>query len=300
MSELRKVHPVANIVPMMSAAEYQRLVASIRKVGQLDPIMINDGGLIIDGRNRYRACMALKVKPIFKSLRLREGVSLLEYVLAKNIDRRHLTASVRAMVAADAREYLLKTEGKTSLESFTKRINGQTDDNDSGVGECENLNVSKTYIQRALNIKKRGCQELEDAVRRGMINVTEADRLATFPVPVQKRLIDNGVAAIKEFLKKPDKEARQATETTETRMADWNRQCEFWARRIIGASKEIPDLPILDSGIRDTIESHLQAAAASIRAAKSYALCPKCSGNGCEFCSDLGFVNRVTYESNHH
>jgi ParB-like chromosome segregation protein Spo0J len=50
-------HPVANVLPLIEGPEFDRLVADIREHGLLNPITIHDD-MILDGRNRERACRA--------------------------------------------------------------------------------------------------------------------------------------------------------------------------------------------------------------------------------------------------
>jgi len=57
-----KVHPAADSFPMMSAARYAELRADIEAQGQLEPITLCDG-MILDGRNRYKACKELGLTP---------------------------------------------------------------------------------------------------------------------------------------------------------------------------------------------------------------------------------------------
>jgi hypothetical protein len=54
-------------------------------------------GSIIDGRNRYRACKKAGVAPRFQKWD-GEG-SLTDFVVAQNIDRRHLDATSRTLLA---------------------------------------------------------------------------------------------------------------------------------------------------------------------------------------------------------
>lgn len=61
MSELLP-HPAAEAFPMMDPKRFEELKASIEKHGQRVPLTIC-GGLILDGRNRYKACVELGVKP---------------------------------------------------------------------------------------------------------------------------------------------------------------------------------------------------------------------------------------------
>jgi hypothetical protein len=55
-------HPLANVLPLIEGAEFEDLVADIRANGQRDDIVLLDG-MVLDGRNRYRACVAAGVKP---------------------------------------------------------------------------------------------------------------------------------------------------------------------------------------------------------------------------------------------
>ena len=86
----------ANLFPEASPEEYQAILASIEEIGQQEPIARKDDQ-IIDGRNRYRACRELGIEPVFTELG--DDVDPLKYVLAKNLARRHLDASQRAVIA---------------------------------------------------------------------------------------------------------------------------------------------------------------------------------------------------------
>jgi hypothetical protein len=74
-----------------------RLSEDIRENGQNRKIVMF-GGQVLDGRNRYVACLMCGVAPAFEEF---EGDELaaLQFVMSENIQRRHLTSSQRSMVA---------------------------------------------------------------------------------------------------------------------------------------------------------------------------------------------------------
>ena len=55
-------HPAANSFPMMDQKRYTELLDDIRIHGQREPITLCDG-MVLDGRNRYKACAELKIEP---------------------------------------------------------------------------------------------------------------------------------------------------------------------------------------------------------------------------------------------
>lgn len=98
MSDLA-VHPVADLFPMLAADELQELAADIAERGQLQPIILDTEGRVLDGRNRLAACEIADVEPTFETF---DGEDPDGYALAVNIARRHLSTGARAMIAAEA------------------------------------------------------------------------------------------------------------------------------------------------------------------------------------------------------
>ena len=90
-------HPVANIFPLMEGKPFEDICDSIQQNGLLEPIWLYQMQ-IIDGRNRYRACIETGTAPRFRTYEGDEG-DLVAFVVALNLHRRHLSESQRAMVA---------------------------------------------------------------------------------------------------------------------------------------------------------------------------------------------------------
>jgi hypothetical protein len=99
MTELL-IHSLANVLPDMTAEEYEGLKASIKERGQEVPILLLNGQ-ILDGRHRYRACLELGIDPVTKEIDTADPLGL---VLTLNLQRRHLNPGQIAMLVAKVTE----------------------------------------------------------------------------------------------------------------------------------------------------------------------------------------------------
>jgi ParB-like chromosome segregation protein Spo0J len=95
--EALAVHPVADLFPMLASDELAELAADIEQRGQLQPIVLDIQGRVLDGRNRLAACRLVGVAPTFTTY---EGDDPDGFALAVNIARRHLSKGQQAMIAA--------------------------------------------------------------------------------------------------------------------------------------------------------------------------------------------------------
>ena len=57
-------HPLAEMFPLLQGKDFDALVEDIRQNGLLHRIVLYEEK-ILEGRNRYRACLAAKVEPRF-------------------------------------------------------------------------------------------------------------------------------------------------------------------------------------------------------------------------------------------
>jgi hypothetical protein len=117
------IHPAANLFPMMSDDEIRELAEDIRKHGMREPIWLIDGQ-VVDGRNRLKACKLIDHKPHFATAVF--GGTALDFVLSKNLHRRHLTPAQRREVIAAVL--------KQQPENSNRRVAAQTNTDHKTVG----------------------------------------------------------------------------------------------------------------------------------------------------------------------
>lgn len=96
-----ELHPLCTLFPRMVGDEFAALCADIRLNGLRLPIVMHDG-MILDGGNRYRACLEVGVKPTFTKY---AGDSVVAFVLSSNLHRRHMTAGQQAAIVASAQDW---------------------------------------------------------------------------------------------------------------------------------------------------------------------------------------------------
>ena len=95
------VHPFAAEFPLLEGEAFDQLVADVKQHGLRDAIILsNDGTVLIDGRNRYRACEAAGVDAVFRNLPARyTDLMIADFIVSENVKRRHLDAGQLAFAA---------------------------------------------------------------------------------------------------------------------------------------------------------------------------------------------------------
>lgn len=96
-----EVHPFADTFPMIEGPEFAALVEDVRRNGLGEPIVLShDGTMIIDGRNRWRACEAAGRDPLFRPVPAAyTEVHILDLIVSANVRRRQLNAGQLGMAA---------------------------------------------------------------------------------------------------------------------------------------------------------------------------------------------------------
>jgi hypothetical protein len=107
-------HPFAEKFPLLEGEEWSRFKESIARThGNEEPILyrvVNGKQEGIDGRNRYRACEELGLPPQLKQIAVDDD-EVRDFILRRNVHRRHLTRELRQELVGD-----LRAEGKSTRQ----------------------------------------------------------------------------------------------------------------------------------------------------------------------------------------
>ena len=169
-------HPLACVFPLIEGEEFIALVNDIRGNGLLDPIDVFEGA-VLDGRNRQRACEEAHVPCWYRDF-TGSAEEALAYVVAKNLNRRHLNDGQRAYVAARLAGFGWGGDRSKSPDGDLK-----TD------AAARLVNVKRRQVDRARVIRDKGIEALQAMVERGALEIATAERVAKLPDEDQRLVL---------------------------------------------------------------------------------------------------------------
>jgi hypothetical protein len=209
-------HQVANIFPLMEEKKLNELASDIKEYGLNTHIEVV-GDRIVDGRNRYRALCQLgldKNKEYYFDLSqcfdFQEPMGQIAYVLSRNLHRRHLSASQRAMVGVEIKKVEAELAKERSLANLKKgeqipdpvNLPDRSKQGDTRDIAAEKLGVSGKMVDMAEKVIKHGTPELEAAVRNGEVAVSSAAAIVDLPPEEQCEAVADGKKGVAEAAKK--------------------------------------------------------------------------------------------------
>lgn len=172
-----KIHPVAAILPKLCEADFDALRTSIKRFGQMVPIIVHDG-MVLDGRHRYWACNEIGVTP--KTIPWEgptDDSALVNAVVGLNVSRRHLSISQRACVAVKSLERFeaeaLKRRQATQFGAVCPIVD--TPKGRSTLFASQVFGVGKSYIACAKKVREHR-EDLFEEVFNGAIGLADAMR----------------------------------------------------------------------------------------------------------------------------
>jgi len=172
-------HPAADLFPMMTASEFEQLKTDISEHGIREPAWTFNG-TILDGRNRARACDELGMV-----LPTREytGADPFKFVVSLNLHRRHLSESLRSLVAArianltrggDRKSDEFKVPNGTLKNPDAPKVAAPVSPAITQADAAKMLNVSERTVKRAKQVLASGDTDLIAAVEAEQKTVNAA------------------------------------------------------------------------------------------------------------------------------
>jgi hypothetical protein len=235
---VKEYHEVANLFPLIQGEEYEQFKADVAKNGLREPIWLHpDDGKIIDGRNRYRACIDTGTEPRCRTWS-GEG-SLVGFVISLNLHRRHLSSGQKAALAVDilpmleaeaqkrivegarAGAAITNGNGARPPENFPEGgrlplFESDTTEIQQAKGESREqaaaiVGTNARYVSDAKKIKEEA-PELFEHLKTGDLGMQEVKSLAKLPEPERAEVlvrVETGEARSVKDAKRQIKEERQ-------------------------------------------------------------------------------------------
>lgn len=265
-----RVHPAAELFPLLDGPDFEDLCDDIRANGLREPAWVllqdhPDGEelLILDGRNRLRACEATGTEPVTQ---VYGGDDPVGFVMSLNLHRRHMTDGQRAMVASRLAGLGRGRPRSEDKAAHLPVIDPQPDQAahlpvDVPVTQtraAELLGVGERSVRNARKVTTRGVPELVEAVERGDVALGAAVEVADLPREQQREALAGGPIAVRDAARrarsrgkaKPAAEPLERVTAEEVRLLEqdsWTHeelvQIAFLARRLAGVARCGPAMP---------------------------------------------------------
>lgn len=201
---MTRFHPLADAFPLLTGAEFDELVKDIDQHGLHQPVVMYDG-LILDGRNRWRACQQLgKAHREIKFT----GDDPAAYVWSTNAVRRQLTASQKALAAAKLanatvggqpgnrnRAKVKETPGTDAIAQASANQSAAQRDGMTVQQTAKMTGAAPRSIEGAKRIIREGAPEVVQAVEEGTLTLEAAGRLVKKPLDEQVTIMKTVPAA---------------------------------------------------------------------------------------------------------
>ncbi len=284
-----KIHPIADAFPMLQEDDIQSMAEDIRTNGQATAIALYQG-MILDGRNRYRACQIANVDPKTRDYTGKDPVA---FVLSLNLHRRHLTTSQRAAVAANIANLKNGSNQHSKKEGVQKCTPSETEESleNSNKKAAKSLSVSPRSVASAKKVSAKSPEKFQEVI--------------------------NGKKTVGKALKEIEEEEKPKVKSAAVDdlgsvipsdcLANWERKGEVEAvlstirsLKLKVTSLENSTDPLWSRVSWQEIQMQLKRVAYEIAVALPHAVCPYCQGRRqikCEACKGFGILSKFHYQT---
>lgn len=307
-------HPLANRFPLMEGAEFDQFVEHMRSKGfdPKQPIIILEG-MILDGRNRYRACDLLSIAPATREYAGEWGTPE-EYVRKVNRFRCHYTQGQLAIIAAEEHERLKRSPGQQPVKGAANTPLK------SAAKVAEDFGVSKSILHQAKRVRKQGTQAVNDLVANGQASLQDAVAVLQQPKEVQdaaaKKVASGEARTLAEGMRGDAHDGNGQAGPKEKLFDSVGQPVPVHLRDVFATklfdeyTKKLNELLGLSATMLaaspwwqadgDTTKK-LTEIKQRVKDARPYAVCPECerSKKGCQSCRMQGWTTYWVYDEMH-
>ena len=276
----------------LDGADFSSLCASITTLGFLPSrAIVLFAGKVLDGWQRFRACLAMNVEPVF--VELAEGVDPESFVGAVNDSRRHETDKDRAARSVRVKERRKAVKRRLDLGDSYRTI-------------AKDEGVSIATIQKDAKINDGTYKENKPKFVLKLVHCAECDHLvACGQAPVEGCV---ECTKLRTFLK-PKRVIREATEFADDRgtpipvsLIPVFKQVPMFGEAMDALNVCAAAFKAIESGPAakaKPIEKGLhyqrfyvtfKSARARCKAMRPSIVCEACNGGGCDMCKRLGWL----------
>jgi hypothetical protein len=282
-----KAHALCSLFPAMTADEYALLLESVRRgfdPGQPIVVWTVEGiDYILDGRHRHKAALEAGVTPLIADF---EGTTLEEaaqFVIDRNLHRRHLSTGQRSMIGAELKKHIEKSKGGDRVANLPPPpATGKSRDI-----AAKASGVSARSVTTAEKVAAAS-PELAQKVASGEITLNAAKKaLPPPPPPTGKR---------------KDGAGKVVTTPAVVAALDTAPKFKDLINELRAVNRKIRDLAKTPAGAHiriDQVDLDVKNIVKVIEFAVPYAACPNlpnCVENGCKVCHGSGVVSREIWD----
>jgi hypothetical protein len=160
-----EIHELALVFPKLPEKEMEELAKDIAKHGLVEAVTLYENK-ILDGRNRYEGCLQAGVE--CKFIHLSKEIDPVRYVISKNLVRRHLSDTQRALLAATFANMPEGNPNNSTAQICVVETISQQE-------AASMFDVSKRQVQKAKRILDSKNEELIKSVKEEKISLNKAE-----------------------------------------------------------------------------------------------------------------------------
>jgi len=284
-------------IPSSSEEQLKLLEKQIIEEGCLDPIIIMQGDVIVDGHNRYEICRKHKIDfdVVMKSFDSVDDA--VQYSRSIHLGRRNLSEQNYTIVLGQYYNHSKRTHGGDS---------GPLPEGSTAESIADEVGLSESTVKRAGKLAEAFDSvptTIQDAIKDSSEPVSNStiNKLASMDSTAQSQVARDlrvgNASTIKEAVKTASKTKLKPEDKSPDAMKEWNKTVDTASREIKKFVKEnLPVGPWMTDTKCKMILSQIDSGLATMRSTKCAKECPKCSGKGCSKCNKTGMVPQQIYD----